>query len=393
MRDSFLKRAILKTMYGCESLGRELSKAVRGKFLDLYYKPRDDVDREYLEHLKKFNAWVWRDQKRDFIETANGGGRFKNPFIRFIRLVDFKISLRLLGAEYEDYFGSAFFKTPWRVRKKSITRQRLNFLKPRLNDMSIGNQVDGKDRFAENFKEEFAREFCVFPECSKEEFFEKFDGIKKIIVKPVDEFGGRGVKVFDVNEDLSLVYDEIKNTGEKLIAEEYIFQKGFLHDVNPDTLNTIRVTTLRRPDGEARVICAYFRAGGKGAVTDNHHSGGVLYHVSVETGELGVGTYMNGAIFKNHPSTGLRVTGKTVPHWDEIKKLCERSHLKAPYGINLIGWDVCLSDGDITLIEGNLGPGFCLMEEKEDCWNKALNALKEWRIYDKKIQTGRKNGS
>lgn len=390
MRDSALKRFLLKTMYSTEDFVRKTNKGIN-KFIKkgviiAYYRPKDDLDREYVDNLASF-ATNWREQKKSFMKyLERRKDLWNNLFEKCVYILDEYVSFLFFGMVEEDYFTDQIYEKSLNYRGRCVGRQRLNFIKYRLNDRALADYVDKKDVFAKNYPSEFGRIWALVPDCPKTEFLEKFKDVKKIITKPTDDFGGHGIDTVDIDGDLSEIYDNLVSLDHEVIVEEYVFQKGLLHDINPDTLNTIRVITVRTPS-ETKVIHAFFRTGtGGGKAVDNLHSGGYMFPVNVKTGELGRGVNMDGVSIETHPASGIKVAGITIPRWDDVKQFCIDTHVKTPYGINFIGWDVCLSGDDITFIEANLGPGFWQMYESENDWKEVFDAVKEWRKADEEAK-------
>ena len=139
------------------------------------------------------------------------------------------------------------------------------------------------------------------------------------------------------------------------IIESLLKQQGFLNQINPNSVNTVRINTLI--DGNnIRVLSVGFRTGVGTRVTDNSHSGGIFWQVNPETGQIAYGSRDFGKIFSAHPETGVVVTGAYIPRYQEALDLCFLAHKRLP-SIPQIGWDVVISDDYLALIEGNSGPG------------------------------------
>ena len=93
--------------------------------------------------------------------------------------------------------------------------------------------------------------------------------------------------------------------------------------------------------------------------TDNYSRGGVISLVDLETGVLGPAYSDHGrrepVWYRDHPDTGARIEGLELPEWDGfvngLLELCrEMSYI--PY----VGWDIVLTEGGITVVEGNNYP-------------------------------------
>ncbi|WP_081679543.1 sugar-transfer associated ATP-grasp domain-containing protein [Butyrivibrio sp. XPD2002] len=200
-----------------------------------------------------------------------------------------------------------------------------------------------------------------------------------MFVKVLDGFGGRGdYKAKADEKSLREVYKNITESNAKYIVEEYFYQDGFFHEVNPSSLNTIRVTTAKNKKG-IQIFFAYFRVGGAGARVDNLHSGGVSYPIDITKGQLYTGLTYKICDIEYHPSTNTKVAGYVIPNWKEIVDYAKKLHQMAPEGANLIGWDFCVNTDKIIVIEGNAGPGFPLeINYKQNTWKKVKKYLDEF---------------
>jgi len=181
---------------------------------------------------------------------------------------------------------------------------------------------------------------------------------------------------------LNRIYRDIIKSPKKQIVEEYIDQKGFFHDLNPGSVNTLRVTTIRIQDS-IRILNAYLRTGYGMSLVDNLHSGGILFEVDVKKGTISEGHTYREFDIVSHPYANIRVAGRVIEQWKEIVGYVTRAHLHAPKGLHLIGWDVCINGNQLLLIEGNAGPGFAgLPDPEEDQW-KEIQEYLDWICNNK----------
>jgi ribosomal protein L20A (L18A) len=273
--------------------------------------------------------------------------------------MDFLMSYLMFGAGCEDYFVGRFYhvKNPF-MRNHHVGTVRLNLLKDKANTSEAVSFLNSKTTFDDYYNDYLGRKWCSPSELSEDEFVEKMKYNGEVFVKPLEGFGGTGAYRAKADEEtLRKVYRDCTATEEKYIVEEYYQQTGFLHDVNPSSLNTIRIITVRNKEGIAPLF-AYYRAGGAGACVDNFYSGGIYYTIDLKDGRLQKGVSFKETGIKNHPSTGLLVAGCKVPNWDKVLDFAIKLHEMAPEGAGFIGWDLCVSGDNIIVIEGNAGPGF-----------------------------------
>lgn len=328
--------------------------------------------------------WRWWFICSDQYET-----RFKPMFHKMLHEYEGKLFNRgklikfdywlcwiFLGAEPDNYFDFEFFRKGWSWRNHHITKQRLNFFVPLFNGSESKLVLNDKKKFNSNWKDYIKRKWCIPQETTFEEFQKLFCDINKIIIKPLALFGGKGIRIFEIEEsNIKEIYEQLHNTEEDIIAEEYVYQKGYLHDVYPMALNPLRVCTIRV--GEKVEVCyGFFTTGSQGSLISNDCSGGISFSIDVESGKMGNGQGMKSSGHQKHPDTNVLVAGNYVPDWSRIKEFACEAHLLAPADIHLIGWDVCWNAGELSLIEGNNGPGFPeLPNKKENQWEKIQEYL------------------
>lgn len=191
--------------------------------------------------------------------------------------------------------------------------------------------------------------------CSKEDAIKLVVNYPKdIIVKPTTHATwGKGViklspegKSFDTVRRL---FDEY-NTD--FSFEEKMAQHSDLASFNPTSLNTTRIVTYRKLNGELKFLYALQRFGGKDAVVDNASAGGGFVALSDD----GV---VDRTIKKYKSLKFEKLSAKVVeriPYFQKMKETALYLHTKLP-NLNFIGWDMSVTqEGTPVLIEFNTRP-------------------------------------
>lgn len=203
-------------------------------------------------------------------------------------------------------------------------------------------------------------------------------GAKKLIFKPRGGSQGRSVTVAEL-ADGHTGEVSVKSNGrlvpfvefvrklpahqqhgyeqglEGWLVQEYLQQHPFLNELNPHTINTFRIVTFLDKSGAVRIHFSILRLGRAGNAGDNWAQGGLSVFVDPQTGVLGEGVFKpkyGGSWATEHPDTGIRFQGLTVPHWEEILGACRKTALLFP-GVRSIGWDVALTPRGPVIVEGN----------------------------------------
>jgi hypothetical protein len=163
---------------------------------------------------------------------------------------------------------------------------------------------------------------------------------------------GNGRIVADgVEVTLSELRDKL--TG-RFILQDRIEQHAAMSELNPTSVNTIRLITFRE-DGKAKLLCAALRVGALGQSVDNWAAGGTIVRINATTGRLCGDGFLKpgyGGRVAEHPGTKVRFDGFEIPYFHAAVECVTRLHDYLPQ-IHSIGWDVAISTQGPTIIEGN----------------------------------------
>lgn len=203
-----------------------------------------------------------------------------------------------------------------------------------------------------------------------EELFLALDTMD-FFLKPNNGGSGRGIGKLWKKDGVCYWNNEQISSIETLICDmdDYLVQRrfsqtGYSHDVNPDTLNTVRITTMIDPEtGEPFVGYACHRFGRKGAFVDNIAQANLLCPIDIEKGIIKYATLypLKGVLEKvdKHPDTCEPISNMPVPHWDSIVTLAFQLAKQLPF-MPLCGWDIIVSGDEIYVQELNFNPDIYL---------------------------------
>ena len=208
----------------------------------------------------------------------------------------------------------------------------------------VGNKYECYERF----KEYYGRE-CMLVDGSLEagKDFENFCARKKkLIIKPLRKDSGVGVEVF--------TFGESKVPDYPFIAEEIIYQSEALAKFHPQSVNTLRINTIKCKDSIEIWQCI-LRYGRSGNVVDNAHFGGCFSVINNDGYAIAAGDVKRQK-YTVHPDSGVALTGFKVPDWEQACELVR--HLATMVGkLRFIGWDLAHTDKGWILVEANTSPG------------------------------------
>ena len=178
------------------------------------------------------------------------------------------------GMSFEHYSKYHFWNIPEEEQGLYFTKGMADALKLKYNRFyDIRNIIFHKNLFLKEFDEYLGRPWIFTENIDKEQFKNKFDGEEKLIFKPESSAGGKGIRVFDLNEDsIDEVYDKITNLGPGVV-EGFIKQHPEVSKLSTRAVNTVRIVTIftrRKADGIETGVPHFVYAGfrmGSGTAT------------------------------------------------------------------------------------------------------------------------------
>lgn len=257
------------------------------------------------------------------------------------------------GASPRDYMNFHFYKLSNRERAKFLTMRRTHKVEKIFNSAAYQKYFNDKHEFNKSFKEFVNRKWLYTKGKSKEEILGFINDFEKVIIKPIELSSGRGIYTLSKNEfeNSEKLFSTL--TDNEYLIEEFVQQHASLSEVNPSSVNTVRIYTLIDKSARCHIIFASLRAGGAESEVDNFHSGGVGYPLDIETGIIKkVGVDIEGNEYIFHPSTKKMMLGLNIPNWNNLKDFVFQAASKYPES-RYIAWDIALLENGFEMIEGN----------------------------------------
>lgn len=308
------------------------------------------------------------------------------------------------GAGYVDYDVIGFYKLNHAQRKTMLTRGINNKFVKQLNKKDYWHIFDNKNEFNSTFSKFVTRDW-IYPVSENkeavmewlekhEDFFAKPNngqcgkGIKKISLKSLDVFLKKESEQDDslkeennkINPEMNKNLDELYKylVENKLeLLEAPIKQHEKMNELNPSSVNTIRIVTVMNESSEVTILAAFSRIG-NGKHVDNFNSGGMTAKIDVSTGKiLEEAVNKKGEIFDKHPTTCTKIKGFQIPNWSQAKEMVKEA-AKLSTNVRYIGWDVAITIDGVTLVEGNQFPGHDIYQVAEKIKEGQLGVLPEF---------------
>ena len=188
----------------------------------------------------------------------------------------------------------------------------------------------------------------------------------RLIVKPPDQGGGKGVRLLEHREGRFFRDCEALSEAETratlmgsgdLVISEVVRQGAYASALYPHTVNTVRLLTMLDPDsGVPFLAAAVQRIGCSASIpVDNSARGGLVADIDLRSGRLSRAVRLKSEPCEwldRHPETGIVFDQQVVPAWGQICATLLGTAARFPM-LPLIAWDVALLDDGLVVIEGN----------------------------------------
>jgi hypothetical protein len=180
------------------------------------------------------------------------------------------------------------------------------------------------------------------------------DDWERVAVKLPDGAGGRGFQILETKgPELAKVLEGALAAGESLLVQEVLKQHEDVARLNPSSVNTLRIMTLRF-NRQLHVLSSTVRFGRAGSVIDNQTRGGMSCGLDAE----GV---MNRLAFDEafrtltaHPDSGLEFEGLRLAGFEKAVAFCLEQHERL-LQYDIVSWDIVISpDLRPVLVEFNV---------------------------------------
>lgn len=277
-------------------------------------------------------------------------------------LVDMLWCAGKYGIGYLDYHVFGFALNRGKNRKTFMTMHHNIGLTRLVNDSSLYPIMNDKIQFLQVYHEFIGRKWTDLRVTGAEGLEELCKDTQTVFAKPVSDFGGTGVERITPNENTNFnaLYARLMN-GQQYLVEESVVQHPTLNELCPSSVNTLRIVTLTL-NNQPHFLYALLRVGSGNNHVDNISSGG-MYTLIGKNGFLEFPAFCDktGLYYDCHPITQTAYCGFVVPMFNDAVNLClEAAQIKP--GLAYIGWDVAITPNGPVLIEGNILPGYDMVQ-------------------------------
>lgn len=271
-------------------------------------------------------------------------------------LFSFELCRHIHGATMEQFLTFRMYDDSFHKQRQYMTLSRCIKIRDYLNRDATQDDYDAlgnKQLFVKNYSDFLCREVLYIPDSTTTQIRSFIERNPRFLAKDCDSTQGFGIDFYDRNH-LDIEDFLTQSIHRPLLLESFIVQHPALSAVNPDSVNTVRVVTVRH-NGQVLILSCFLRVGGVGQKVDNFHHGGVVYPLDIETGTImhPGKDYLGEHTFLSHPTTGHPMLGFRIPHWEQIIEQTEKIAMRSPH-IGFIAWDVAVLEDGIEYVEANV---------------------------------------
>lgn len=259
---------------------------------------------------------------------------------------------------FGEYLMFHFDQISFEKRRTFVAdRERISYCE-RMNNMKNMIIFDDKAATYRKYQKYYHRDMIEVKSINDYAVFSKFtDQHERFIVKPFDGACGRGIQILSAEQDRKGQLQELcKQYANGFVAEELIVQAEEMSQFHRESVNTLRMPTIRFDD-RIEIIHPFWRIGRGNSVVDNAGSGGIACAIDVETGKVIAAADEKGNQYTVHPDSGVQLIGFQLPRWDEAKAMAKELAMVLPDN-RYTGWDFALTDQGWILQEANDRGGF-----------------------------------
>ena len=226
-----------------------------------------------------------------------------------------------------------------------------------VNDYEASKIFDSKWETYSRFRDFYHRQVLsvsdsnLLDNCELDCFVAKNS---RFLIKPDSDACGRGIALVEggsTEERKKQISEIIRGHRQRSVIEELIIQDDRMAVFHPESVNTVRVFSVRFDD-RVEIFHPFLRIGRGVSVVDNAGAGGLICNIEKDSGLVIVAGDERGNLFSVHPDTHVPIVGFVIPRWDELIETVTKLAGVIPE-VRYVGWDLALTKDGWVMIEGN----------------------------------------
>jgi putative polysaccharide biosynthesis protein len=172
---------------------------------------------------------------------------------------------------------------------------------------------------------------------------------ERVVFKVDNSLRGMGIHFFDSRNFSAKTIEQLGNG----IFQRYVHQHQVFNEYTPNSVATIRITTVTNGNGQVSARASYLRLGTE---NDTHvqSATAVKVPINLKTGILTQKGYTpSWKTIRSHPTSAKRFEHMELPNFKKCIDAVTSLHLKVPY-VRCIGWDLIVDRlGEVVVLEWN----------------------------------------
>ncbi len=206
------------------------------------------------------------------------------------------------------------------------------------------------------------------------------------LIKPNNGMLGKGLSVFEKNIDGQIFYQDKTLTVEEFTSQIKTMEVNNVNSITEDgqifrgllfqerienhpeiakltgfrMLQTLRICTFVTAENKVEILFGFLKLAGCEGLADGFNlgkSGNMLASIDLSSGKITKIYSMNlkqnyFITVKNHPATGVKLEGFTIPYWQDCLDLAKEL-AKSFVPLRAVGWDIAITDNGPMVLEGN----------------------------------------
>ena len=275
----------------------------------------------------------------------------QNSFVVYLKML---YSVLHAGCTFKEYYNLNFIKRSLNNQKTFITSGSNLIAYGKVNDAAFNHVYINKDEFNTIYADYLSRDWMKLSE-ERSQIIDFFKQHNSVIIKPRAGDSGKGIFVIHSCSSLhESEIDRIITENKNGIIEEILQNHPDISVLNPTSLNTLRIITVRNGE-KLDILFAGIRYGAKGSEVDNISQGGYIAPIDIKSGRISGLSYRKKTISDQHNKDEHHI-GLQIPLWDELYEYLMDLTSVVPQ-MKYMAWDIAITDNGFATIEGNHSSG------------------------------------
>ena len=296
---------------------------------DLEDTPWEEAEEICRNGYDEYLNWVFADRDTFYSDPVNSDTMYVYSQVQsqYAYLMSYEKYLTGIDEDVKKLQAVSFFSDPNSVAYKNTVKTAYTLKYPTAGEYRSAYVLadlkgSGNNDFAMAFYSTTNEENSTFMNLKlMQKVGDEWISVSDIIVNAV------GVEKLEYASD-EQVLEFFRDIKKEMLCEEYIHQHKAMNSLNPSSVNTLRIVSMRHDEHNIEIISATLKAGSTvNSFTDNLYGGGIVAEVDVESGIVSTfGFDKKNNRYTHHPVTQTQFIGFNIPNWLDVITLVKKAH-------------------------------------------------------------------